>query len=195
MAAVLVVAALGVGVAHTMAGGHTDPGVTTPAPMVPAVPTTAPPAAVTSPSAPAPSGAVSAVAEPVNEGAGDDTSGTDAGRDAGPSDPGAGSGEPHWRPIAAGFAAAFTTVRSGDTTDRWRARLRPYVTAAVDKRLATVDVANVPARRFDGLDVLDASDEQISVQATYTPGRALVLYLVSDGNNQWKVSGYDRLEQ
>jgi hypothetical protein len=69
------------------------------------------------------------------------------------------------------------------------------VTVAVDKQLATVDVGNVPRGRFDGLDVLDSSDEQVSVQATYSPGWALVLYLNSDGHDHWKVYRYDRLEQ
>ena len=146
------------------------------------------PSSSTGPAAPTPS-------EPVDEGGGDDTT-LGPGRDTGPGQtPDPAQAAARWRPVATGFAEAFTTVRHGDTTNTWRHRLSPYVTAAVDQQLGTVDVANVPSGRFAGLDVLQSSDEQISVQASYDPGWALVLYLVSDGNNHWKVSGYDRLEQ
>ncbi|GAA3624361.1 hypothetical protein [Microlunatus ginsengisoli] len=130
--------------------------------------------------------------EPVDEGAGEDASATDA-RDTGPT-AGDTAERRRWEPVAIGFSRAFTTI-GGDTTTTWRARLRPYVTDAVDKQLATVDVANVPQGHFDGVDVLDVSDEQVTVQATYRPGWALVLYLVSDGHDHWKVYRYDRLEQ
>jgi hypothetical protein len=137
-----------------------------------------------------------ATTEPVDEGAGDPDGSALAGRDTGPDESAAdATGGRIWEPVAAGFGRAFTTVGTRDTTATWRARLRPYVTAAVDKQLATVDVGNVPEGRLDGLDLLEGSDEQVTVQATYTPGWALVLYLISDGTDEWKVYRYDRLEQ
>jgi len=133
---------------------------------------------------------------PVTEGADGSDASTGGGSDAGPDgDAVPAADRRYWEPVASGFGRAFSTVRRGDTTAVWRARLRPYVTVAVDKQLATVDVGNVPRGRFDGLDVLDSSDEQVSVQATYSPGWALVLYLNSDGHDHWKVYRYDRLEQ
>ena len=189
VAAGLVAVALTVGIVRTVTHDQQNPPATA-APVVTPAPTR-----LAAPSAsPVPS--VPADPEPVTEGADDAGASTGAGSDAGPDgDAAPAADRRYWEPVAAGFGQAFTTVRRGDTTAAWRARLRPYVTVAVDKQLATVDVGNVPQGRFDGLDVLDSSDEQVTVQATYSPGWALVLYLNSDGHDHWKVYRYDRLEQ
>ena len=189
LAAGLVAVAVTVGIVRTVTHDQQNPPATA-APVV-----TPPPTRLAAPSAsPVPS--VPADPEPVTEGADDAGASTGAGSDAGPDDDAAPAADRrYWEPVAAGLGQAFTTVRRGDTTAVWRARLRPYVTVAVDKQLATVDVGNVPQGRFDGLDVLDSSDEQVTVQATYSPGWALVLYLNSDGHDHWKVYRYDRLEQ
>ncbi len=195
IAAVVAGLALTVGILRTADHDRRTSAPAPTAPVVSAVPSVAPaPSAVPAPSGHAASGSAepSLPSEPVEEGAGADGSA----RDAGPDSTGQDAADRRaWEPVATGFGRAFTAVHSGDATPAWQARLRPYVTAAVDKQLATVDVGNVPRGRFDGLDVLDASTEQVTVQATYDPGWALVLYLVSDGHHDWKVYRYDRLEQ
>ena len=190
VATVLVATAVVVGVVRSLA--HDEPS-SAPAPP-PVVVTAAPSVLPASPRSE--SSAVSTPAEPVDEGAGEAAPTSGAGRDTGPAeDSGAGADRRRWEPVAVGFARSFTAVEDGETTDTWRNRLRPYVTKAVTEQLAGVDVSNVPEGRFDGLDLLESSDEQVSVQATYSPGWALVLYLISDGNDHWKVYRYDRLEQ
>ena len=193
IAAVVVLAALGIGVARSINHQPATPDGSAPQPVVTVAPSDLPaPSSSTGPAASTPS-------EPVDEGGdgGDDDGNLGPGRDTGPDGQTADPAQiqAQWRPVATGFAQAFTTVHRGDSTTSWRHRLSPYVTAAVDQQLGTVDVSNVPSGQFSGLDVLQSSDEQISVQASYDPGWALVLYLVPDGNNHWKVSGYDRLEQ
>ncbi len=195
VAAGLVAVALTVGIVRTVAHDQQDPPATAP-PVVTPAPTVLAAPSMSTISTASTSPSVATGAEPVTEGADGSDASAGVGSDAGPDgDAAAAADRRYWEPVADGFGRAFTTVRRGDTTADWQARLRPYVTVAVDKQLATVDVANVPQGRFDGLDVLDSSDEQVTVQATYSPGWALVLYLNSDGHDHWKVYNYDRLEQ
>ena len=112
-----------------------------------------------------------------------------------------------WRPVVTGFAKRFPDVDrdadaagSDDAADRrraareWRRGLKPYVTTAVRRQLATVDVRNVPEGRFTEFEVLRHGEEQLAAQVIYDEGWALVLYVIFDGED-WRVYRYDRWQE
>lgn len=97
-----------------------------------------------------------------------------------------------WEPVVVGFGRNFTRADRGATA--WRAGLRPYTTAAVQKDLAVVDVGDVPPGTYDSYEVLEYDDEQVAAQVLYREGWSAVLYVIFDGE-KWRVFRYDRWEE
>lgn len=95
-----------------------------------------------------------------------------------------------WRPVAAGFGRAFTAT-TGKTAAEWRAGIAPYVTAAVQEQLATVDPANVPRARLASVEPAEYGEDKVAVQLHYNTGLTLIAYLIIDGST-WRVYAYDR---
>lgn len=102
-----------------------------------------------------------------------------------------------WKAVVTNFGRNFTDTRGGSTA--WRKRLignpaRPYVTTAVAKQLATVDVDNVPAGHYNSYAIVKTSSLEVAVQVDYTEGWSMILYLNTDGTN-WQIYAYDRYEE
>ena len=97
-----------------------------------------------------------------------------------------------WQPIVTGFGQAFTTTE-GKTARQWRAGLSPYVTSAVRQQLATVDLRNVPAGVFTGIEVAEYGDDKVAVFLHYDSGLTFVAYLILD-RGTWRIYAYDRWE-
>lgn len=105
--------------------------------------------------------------------------------------------EQAWKPVVTNFGRQFTNTTGGNRP--WRTRLvgdpnRPYVTDAVAKQLATVDVDNVPAGHYDSYQVVKTSTLEVAVKIDYHEGWSTILYLNTDGTT-WQISAYDRYEQ
>lgn len=105
--------------------------------------------------------------------------------------------EAAWAPAVENFARNFTNTAGG--AHKWRQRLigdpkRPYVTAAVAKQLATVDVRNVPDGRYESREIVKSSTYDFAVKVTYREGWAMILYLVSDGR-RYQIYAYDKWEE
>lgn len=105
--------------------------------------------------------------------------------------------EADWAPAVDNFARNFTLTDGG--AQKWRQRLigdpeKPYVTDAVAKQLATVDVRNVPDGHYDGREIVKSSSYDFAVKVTYREGWAMILYLVTDGR-RYQVYAYDKWEE
>lgn len=104
--------------------------------------------------------------------------------------------EQAWNPVVTNFARNFTNTAGGNRA--WRNRLiddpaQPHVTTAVAKQLATVDVDNVPAGRYDRYQPVQTSTLDVAVKVDYTEGWSMILHLNTDGTN-WQIYAYDRYE-
>jgi hypothetical protein len=98
-----------------------------------------------------------------------------------------------WGPVVEGFGRGF--VATQDTTaGAWRKALRPYVTKAVDRQLATVDLGNVPRGHYGGFEALKFEENQLVVRIDYREGWSTAAYLIFDGG-AWRVYAYDRWEE
>ena len=97
-----------------------------------------------------------------------------------------------WEPVATGFGRAFTATKSKDAK-KWRASLAPFVTAKVRSQLTTVDLDNVPAGKFTGIEAAEYGEEKVAVFVHYNTGLTLVTYLILDGDS-WRIYAYDRWE-
>ena len=102
-----------------------------------------------------------------------------------------------WKPVVTNFGRNFINTSGGNKA--WRKRLignpaRPYVTTAVAKQLATVDVDNVPAGHYNSYAIVKTSSLEVAVQVDYTEGWSMILYLNTDGTN-WQVYAYDKYEE
>jgi hypothetical protein len=95
-----------------------------------------------------------------------------------------------WEPVATGFGRAFTNTR-GRNTAIWRGSLTPYVTDAVADQLATVDLRNVPAGRFAGVEPAEFGEDKVAVFIHYDSDFTLVTYLILD-DTSWRIYAYDR---
>ena len=186
IALVVVAVVVLVGVVRTW--GPTSPAATPPAPPV-TVPATPPSAAV--PAEP------TAEAEESPEPSSSTPGPGDASPDATPYSQTA-EARRLWEPVVVGFGKAFTKTELTKTRDgdakAWRKALKPFTTVSVQKRLATVDLDNVPKGRYNGYEALKYDEEQLAAQVTYDKGWALVLYVISDGES-WRVYRYDRWEE
>lgn len=102
--------------------------------------------------------------------------------------------ETAWAPAVDNFARNFTNTAGGG--HKWRQRLlgnaeKPFVTAAVAKQLATVDVRNVPDGHYSSHEIVKSSSFDLAVKVDYREGWSMILYLVTDGRT-WQVYAYDR---
>lgn len=97
-----------------------------------------------------------------------------------------------WEPVATGFGRAFTSTK-GKNAKEWRASLAGFVTAKVRSQLTTVDLANVPAGKFAGIEAAEFGEDKVAVFIHYDNGLTLVTYLILD-TNSWRIYAYDRWE-
>ena len=98
-----------------------------------------------------------------------------------------------WEPVVEGFGRGFVDTRDA-TADSWQKKLRPYVTKAVARQLATVDLRNVPRGHYDGFEALTFEEDQVVARIDYREGWSTAAYLIFDGAT-WHIYAYDRWEE
>lgn len=89
---------------------------------------------------------------------------------------------------ARGFATDFAETGPG-----WAARVGQWCVASLTDRLATVDVANVPAGALDRVTVTDPSEPIAHARAWYTSGLQIQIMLIYDPLDGWKILTYDKV--
>lgn len=102
--------------------------------------------------------------------------------------------EQAWKPVVTNFGRNFTNTVGGNRA--WRNRLivdpaNAYVTTAVAKQLATVEIDNVPAGHYDSYQPVKTTTLDVAVKVDYTEGWSMILYLNTDGTH-WQIYAYDR---
>lgn len=99
-----------------------------------------------------------------------------------------------WMGTAVGFGRAFPV--GSKTATQWQAGLAPYVTDTLARKLADVDIRNVPEGRYTDAEPIGYGETDVTVQVDYRAkngGWALVLRVVStDQGATWRVAEYDR---
>ena len=99
-----------------------------------------------------------------------------------------------WEPVVEGFGRRFPDT--GRSAQAWRKSLYPFTTRAVQRQLATVDPAAVPAGRYADYQVLEHGDVRVAVLIRYREGWSIVLWVISDGaGSDWQIEAYDRYEE